>query len=356
MPIRGLRLADPDATYWLLVLPLMWFAWIVHRWYRDKRRKASGIGPRLGRLAPLTGRRRDIAVLLLSTLAGAALIVAAARPQGIVSTPQYESLDLIVAIDRSASMLATDINPSRLARACLEVQNFLQEKPDTIDRVALIPFASTAVVTSHLTKDVEILLFFLDWMKQDRNPYYGTDFATALESALNVARTEAPHRRKVVVLLSDGEDRGERLEQVLEQVRRSTVRVYAIGIGGDEAVTIPAPPGYYAAARDENLSLPWGDPSAIARPAQRGSGAPMLLDDNGVQLVTRLDEGTLRRIARTTGGSYYRSASGVELATTLADVAARERRTGQTREAYQDLDAFALGAAAVMLSGLLMLL
>lgn len=356
MPFRDLRFVDPDAAYWLLVLPLLWCCWLLHRWYRDRRRQASGIGPRLARLAPLTARQRDVAVLLLATLGGAALVSAAARPQAIVSTPQYESFDLIVLLDRSASMLATDIKPSRLSRACLEIQNFLQEKPETIDRVALIAFANTAVVTSHLTKDLEILLFFLDWVKQDRNPYYGTDFATALESALNVARTEAPHRRKVVVLVSDGEDHGERLERALDEVHRSTIPIYVIGVGSDSAVTIPAPPGYSPTLRDDNLSLPWGSQSAVTIPAPPGSDYSTLRDDNGAELTTRLNEGTLRRIATTTGGSYYRSTSGLELATTLADVAARERRTGQVREAYRDVDSFALAAAALILSGLLVLL
>lgn len=356
MTFRDLRFVDPDAAYWLLVLPLLWCSWLLHRWYRDRQRRASGISPRLGRLAPLTTRRRDLAVLLLATLGGAALVSAAARPQAIVDTPQYESSDLIVLVDRSASMLATDIRPSRLGRACLEIQNFLREKPETVDRVALIAFADTAVVTSHLTNDLEILFFFLDWMQQDRTPHYGTDFATALESALTVARTEAPHRRTSVVLVSDGEDHGPRLDRTLDEVRRSAIPMYVIGVGGDDAVTIPAPPGYSAMRRDEDRSLPWGDPSAVTMPGPRGGRDPVLVDDYGAALTTRLDEGTLRRIATATGGSYDRSTSGLELAATLADVAARERRTGQVREEYRDVDVYALAAAALILSGLLVLL
>jgi len=352
-----LRFVDPDAAYWLLALPLIWCCWLLHRWYRNRQREASGIGPRLARLAPLTSRTRDVAVLLVATIGGAALVAAAARPQAIVGTPEYESFDLVVVVDRSASMLAPDVKPSRLSRACLEVQNFLQEKPETVGRVALVAFADTAVVTSHLTNDLEILLFFLDWMKQDRNPHYGTNLATALESALNVARMGAPHRRKVIALVSDGEDHGERLDRVLDDVRRSTIPVYAIGVGGDSAVTIPAPPGYYAMQREEDRSLPWGSPATVAPPEQpHGGGARPLLDDNGAELTTRLNERTLRRIAVTTGGSYYHSTSGLELATTLVDVATRERRPGPVREAYRDVNWLALAAAALMLAGLVALL
>ncbi len=329
MPLRSLRFVEPDAAYWLLLLPLLWFCWLLHRWYRDRRRRASGIGPRLAHLAPLTGFKRDMAVLTLVTLGGAALVSAAARPQAIVRTPQYDSIDLILLLDRSASMLATDIKPSRFSRACLEIRNFLTDKPETIDRVGLIAFAGTAIVTSHLTRDLDILFFFLDWMKDDRNPFYGTDLATALESALSVARTESPDRRKVVVLVSDGEDHGERLERAIDEFHDSGIPIYAIGVGDDEAVTMPAP---------------------------RGSDYPTLRDDNGDEMTTKFSETTLRRIATMTNGRYFRSTTGLELATTLAEVAAREKRTTQFREEYRDIGSFALAAAALVLSGLLVLL
>ncbi len=329
MPLAGLRFLAPDAAYWLLVLPLFWACWLLHRWYRGRRRRASGIGLHHGRLAPLTNAKRDIAVLVLVTVGSAALVFVAARPQAIAKIPQYESFDLIVILDRSASMLATDIKPSRLSRACLEIQNFLRDKPETVDHVALIAFADTAIVTSHLTRDLDILFFFLDWMKQDRDPYYGTDFATAMESALQVARTETPQRRKVVVLVSDGEDHGERLERAIDDFHKSRIPIYAVGVGGESTATIPAPPG---------------------------SGYPMLMDELGAALTTTFHEGTLRRIATMTNGSYFRSTSGLELAATLDDVASRERRPTNFREQYRDVDGFALSAAALMLSGLLVLL
>jgi Ca-activated chloride channel family protein len=329
MPFRSLRFLEPDAAYWLLLLPLLWCCWLLHRWYRDGRRRASGIGPRLADLALLTGVKRDLAVLALATLGGAALVSAAARPQAIVWTPQYESMDLILVLDRSASMLATDVKPSRFSRASLEIQNFLQNKPDTIDRVGLITFAGSAIVSSHLTRDLDILFFFLDWMKDDPRPFYGTDVATALESALNVARTQSPERRKVVVLLSDGEDHGERLDRTIDEFHDSGIAVYSIGVGGEDAVTMPAPLGSYY---------------------------PTLRDDDSNEMTTTFNETTLRRIATMTNGRYFRSTTGLELATTLAEVAAREKRATQFREEYRDIDGYALAAAALLLSGLLVLL
>src|SRR5690606_4355974 len=114
---REFRFVDPEAAYLLLVLPLLWCCWLLHRRYRDRQRQRSGIGPRLATLSPVTGRRRDIAALVLLSFGACALVIAAARPQVLVRSPEFESFDLILLLDRSASMLATDVKPSRISRA-----------------------------------------------------------------------------------------------------------------------------------------------------------------------------------------------------------------------------------------------
>jgi Ca-activated chloride channel family protein len=320
---------EPTAVYWLATIPIVWCCWFVHRWYRDRRRCQSGIGPILARLAPVTGPRRDLATLLLATLAATVLVAAAARPEAIRNVPQYESVDLIVVLDRSASMLATDIQPSRLSRACLEIENLLRDKPPILDRVALIAFADTAVVTSHLTRDSEILFFFLDWIQKDQHTFYGTNLATALESALTIARTEMPQRRKAIVLISDGDDQGGLLASAIDQVHDARIPVYTIGVGGDRPVTIPA---------------------------RVGSEDRALRDDSGAALVTKFSGATLQRIASATSGEFYRSSTGEELATALAKVAAREQPSGRFREEYTNVEWLPLSVAVCVLSAILVIL
>src|SRR6185436_20278949 len=115
----------------------------------------------MGTLAPLSGGRRDMALIVLTTVAAASLVFAAARPQVPMRTPEYESVDLILLLDRSASMQAEDIRPSRFRRASLEIRNFLQHRPDIIGRVGLIGFANAAVTLSHETSDQGVILFYL---------------------------------------------------------------------------------------------------------------------------------------------------------------------------------------------------
>lgn len=323
--LRDLRFVEPGALYALGVVPLLWLCWTAQRWLRTRERRRSGLP--IGGTG--WGRLRELAVLACVIIAAAALAVAAARPQAIVRVPEYETFDLIVLIDRSASMLAADIQPSRLSRACLEVQNFLRRKPENIDRVALVAFAGTPIVTSHLTRDQEILAFFLEWMKDDHTPFYGTDLAATLERAVKVAAVEAPARKSVVVLLSDGEDHGDAVSPAIDELRRANIPVYAVGVGGDDPVPIPAP---------------------------RGSDTPTVLDDDGRPLLARFSERTLQRVAAATDGAYFRSTSGAELSTALTRIAERERTPVAYREEYRDVAAVPLAVAAAFLSALLVLL
>ncbi len=99
-----MRFLQPDAAAWLLAIPAVWGAWLLHRWFRDQARRVSGFGPRLTRLTPTAGPRHDLAVVALATVAAAALVCATARPQVRVRTPEPERLDLILLLDRSVSM------------------------------------------------------------------------------------------------------------------------------------------------------------------------------------------------------------------------------------------------------------
>jgi Ca-activated chloride channel homolog len=325
-----MRFVRPDAAIWLSAIPVIVAAALLHRWLRERARRRSGLGLRLGALEPLTGLRRDVAFLVLASVAAASLVFAAARPQLPMRTPEYESLDLILLLDRSASMQAEDIRPSRFRRACLEIRNFLKHRPDIIERVGLIGFAGSSLTLSHETRDQGIILFYLDWIEEDTQPLYGTNFTGALESALDLVRKDMPERRKFVVIVSDGEDHNGGLEETVAKFVTTRVPIYTIGIGSNAEVPIPT---------------------------QEGGVRKALLDEAGTPLTTRFNEGTLRSIAGATGGRYFRSTTGEELGTALADIASRERRVVRWRnDEYQELYPWGVASAATAVSWALVLL
>jgi hypothetical protein len=328
--VGQLRFVQSDAAIWLFAIPLVWVAIVLHRVLRERARRLSGLGPRLGTLAPLTNRRHDITVLVLATVAAASCVFAAARPQIPMRTPEYEDVDLILLLDRSVSMQAEDIRPSRFRRASLEIRNFLKNRPDIIGRVGLIGFAGASLTLSHATRDQGIILFYLDWIEEDSAPLYGTNMAGALQGALDLIRKDGPERRKIIVIISDGEDHSGGLDAAVERFVTGRIPVYTIGIGSNAEVPIPS---------------------------HEGGPGKMVLDDSGAPLTTRFNESTLRAIADATGGGYYRSTTGEELGTALSEIASRERRIVRWRnDEYHELYPWGLWSAVGALSWMLVIL
>src|SRR5262245_22375030 len=157
-----MRFVHPGAILWFLALPAAWALCLLHQWFRERIRRRSGFGLGLERLSHIAGRKHDVTVVVLVTIAVTALVVAAMRPQLVLRMPEYESRDLLLLLDRSASMLAEDVRPSRARRASLEIRNFIKTKPETIGRIGLIGFAGSSLTLSQQTRDTDVVLFYLD--------------------------------------------------------------------------------------------------------------------------------------------------------------------------------------------------
>jgi Ca-activated chloride channel family protein len=329
-----MRFLTPHLALWLLALPLAFGAWYLHVHQKRRFRERAAIGAHLQSLSRVTTRARDRIALVAALLAIAFVTLALMRPQIVLEqrTPEHERTDLIIVLDRSVSMRARDIRPSRFARAIQEIRTLVARKPDGIDRVGLVGFAGTALVVSHFTRDLNSLMFYLDWIEEDTETRFGTDLGAALASARDLARKDRRPSRKFMLVVSDGDDQGQQLEGELAALRAEKTRVYTIGIGSQGEVPIPLP-------------------------AERGVPA-FLKDENGSLVKTRFVETTLRRIADETGGRYVRSVSGGELAEAMAHVVERERKViGWTvATTYRDIYRECLAAGAVALFILLLTL
>jgi Ca-activated chloride channel homolog len=323
-----MRFVHPEAAFWLLALPVMWILCLCYRWQRERARRLSGIGSGSVRVSRIAGLKHDILVAGLATLASVALIGVAMRPQAVIPTPQYESRDLLLLLDRSASMLAEDVPPSRARRASQEIRNFLLTKPDAIARVGLIGFAGSSLTLSQQTSDTDVLLFYLNWVDEDPRPMFGTNLRAALENALEMIGNDGRQRPTFVVVLSDGDDQGDRLQETVAKFTARRLPIYTIGIGSSGAVSIP--------------SIETGG---------------VLLDDKGQPITTEFDEATLRAIADRTGGRYFRSTSGAELQAALEAIARGERRiVGWTRSQHRDVYPWILAGGAIALAALVAVL
>lgn len=272
-------LALPEWAPALLLAPLAALA----LWAADRsraRRLARIAGPRAGVLAdgpgPRAGRLRRW--LLPAGLLGA--ILAALQPRlGEGGAVAWRGADVVVCLDVSRSMLARDASPDRLEAARRGILA-LAERAEG-DRFALVVFAGEAVLASPLTPDGEAFAVLAAGAGPSDVRRGGTDLGAALETALR-AFEGSPDGAGAVLLLSDGEDHGQRGLRAAEALAARSIPVHAVGYG--------SPLG-------SKVTLP-GD-----------GGETYLRDASGREVVTALDPAGLRRIAEATGGTYRDAAS-----------------------------------------------
>jgi len=186
-----------------------------------------------------------------------------------------EGIDLVVAIDTSKSMLATDVAPNRLERAKLAVQDLLAEMAG--DRVGLVAFAGSAFVQCPLTLDRNAFRESLQAIEVGLIPRGGTNLTGALESGLSAFEGHQG-RHQALVLITDGEDHEGNLDDVIKAATERGVKIYTVGIGTAEGELIPA------------------------------EGGGFLKDRKGQVVKSRLGEETLKKIALDTGGVYLHAA------------------------------------------------
>lgn len=230
-----------------------------------------------------TGTRRVRGLLLLVALVLA--IVAAARPSWGVREQlvRERGIDIIVALDVSASMLAADTpggRTSRLDVAKGRLRDLLARFPG--HRVGVVPFAGDAFLQCPLTTDYNIAFRVLEGIDPQTVGAPGTNIGRAIEAALEGFRGGSVGSR-VLILVTDGEDHEGRAREAAELAAKAGVRIYAIGIGSLEGAPI----------RDESGRL--------------------REDAQGAKILTRLDAETLRAVADATDGLAFVSPEGALL-------------------------------------------
>ena len=325
-----MRYLRPEFASWWQLLPIVAAFCTIHLLYVRRQRRRAALPVRFRPLSRRSTWVREAAIVALSLTAGVAIVFALVRPQAPLTTtlPQFEREDLVIMLDRSASMRAHDIRPSRFARATDEIRNFLRNKPDNIDRVGLVGFAGTSVILSYLTRDLDTVAFYLDWIESDPQTLLGTDIGAALKNALDVVRKDDRKTRKIFVLLSDGEDYGGEVSRQLAVYRQEGHHINSIGIGSDDEVPIPE-------------ILPDGKETPLR-------------DEAGRIVRTKFSEGTLRDLATASGGRYVRSRTGADLTKALHDIEQGERRVvgWRTTTEYRDLYPWSLAAAVLAIAAL----
>jgi len=265
---------------WLtaLVVPLLclFLGWA---WRRRRERVARFIHANLVEQLTLglsTARRKAKLGLLVGVVL--LLFVAMARPKSGYELQKTEtrSLDILVAVDTSRSMLATDQSPNRLERAKLAVFDLMRLAKR--DRLGLIAFSGTAFLQCPLTVDRNAFVQSVNSLSTDIIPQGGTAIGEAVNEALRTLEKEEDNH-KVLVLMTDGEDHEAGVTDAAQKANEIGMKIFTIGLG--------SPKG-------ELIQLP--DPKT--------GQLEFLKDESGNVVKSRLNEPLLRDLATGTGAFY----------------------------------------------------
>jgi Ca-activated chloride channel family protein len=307
-----MRFEWPLALLGLLLVPIALYGYVLLERRRERQADAFAnpallpnlIGRRPGRL-----RHLPPALVLVAL---AALVVGLARPHATLSVKREEAT-VVLAIDTSRSMVATDVPPSRLAVAQQAVRRFLDSLPPAY-RVGMISFAQAATTVLPATTNRELAKRALANLRPGDGTALGEGIARSVQVAQRV-RTADGHRPPAAILvLSDGAQTQGVLQplQAAQRARRLRIPVYTVAFGTN-------------------------------------AGVVEVVDDEGfkTRVTVPPDPPTLRRVAQETGGRFYAAPTAAQLNAVYQELGSR---VGKVKEDREITAAFAAGGAALLLA------
>jgi len=229
-----------------------------------------------------------------------------------------EGVDIMIAVDVSASMMAEDIKPSRLLKAKHSINTFIDKLKG--DRIGIEAFAGEAYVQCPLTLDYSAAKMFTDILDTSLIPIQGTAMAEAIKKAVDSFVGESKTQR-VLVIISDGEDHESKIEEAIKSAKEKDVTIYTVGMGSPTGAPVPGPNGY-------------------------------IKDRSGSVVLTRLNESLLTEVALQTGGGYYRASPGEDELNKIYDKIFKMEKTEMSSKQftdYEDRFQYFAGAALFLL-------
>ena len=240
---------------------------------------AARLQGRLAGTMSIAKRRVGFALTMLAFLMA---ILALARPQWGFSWEEKHDVgrDVLIAVDTSRSMLAADLQPSRLKRAKLAAEDLLTHLKG--DRVGVIAFAGSSFLQAPLTADFAATKDTIAELDCDIIPHGGTNLTEAITAANDAfGKGESEHR--ALIIFTDGEELEEDAVKAARE-HKDKFRIFTVGLGSADGALIPIP-------------------------NERG-GTQFVKDEKGEYVKSKLDEKRLREVAEASGGFYVHLQNG----------------------------------------------
>ncbi|MEM7697959.1 MAG: VWA domain-containing protein [Verrucomicrobiota bacterium] len=301
---------NPAWLWGILVVPMLVLLRSWGHWEMMRRRPAL-VAPRL---APrlIRGGSQTIRwmVTLFLAIGFSGLFVSLARPVlGFEEIEtESEARNLILAIDTSRSMLATDLQPNRISRAKLAAQDIVRSLPD--DRIGILAFAGSSFLQAPLTIDHEAVIEALAQLDTEIIPRGGTNLTAAVELAID-SFEEAEIGNGALVIFSDGEalEGQDQVERIRKNAQDTGLTIITVGVGTASGSIIPL------------LD-------------QRGAPIPgkFVENENGEVVRSRLEDSALQALA-SEASAYIHLGGRVSLTQVVSEIQSRLETTREEAEA-----------------------
>ena len=279
--LEGIEFTHKELLWLLLVIPVLLL------WYILKHKKQTAVLEISTTDGLLKGNQfwtiLKHSLFVLRALALTLIIVAIARPQTVdlsTKTKTTRGIDIVMAIDVSASMLAKDLKPNRLEALKKVASKFINRRPN--DRIGLVEYAGESYTRTPVTSDKGIILKSLRDIKYNTIITGGTAIGMGLATAVNRLK-ESKAKSRIIILLTDGVNNSGFIDPqtASELAVEYGIKTYTIGLGSN------------------GMAL-----------------SPVAINNGKFQysrIQVEIDEKLLKEIASETGGKYFRATNNKKL-------------------------------------------
>jgi Ca-activated chloride channel family protein len=273
------RFANPEYLYLLLMLPVIILLWILNQFRKKRALRKLGDPDLVLKLIPDISGARPLIKMIILSFAFIFMIIVLARPQfgSKMEEVKRQGVEVIIALDVSNSMMAEDIQPTRLERAKQAISRLVESLQN--DKLGLIVFAGDAYTQIPVTTDYISAKMFLSTISPDIVPKQGTAIGSAIDLAMN-SFSQGKDKSRALIIITDGENHEDDPVAKAKEAAEKGIVIYTIGIGSAEGVPISFTTG---GRRD------------------------FLKDPEGNTVITKLDENILKEIAIAASGKYVRA-------------------------------------------------
>lgn len=280
--IAGTRFQHPQLLWFLCGLPLISLLFIYTVVRKNRALLRFSDGSLLGFMVPDISTTRLTVKYVLLRLAMGSLIIALVNPQvgSKLSKAKSTGAEIMVDLDVSNSMLAQDIQPSRLERAKRAIQLMIDQLAG--HKIGLTIFAGEAYVDLPLTTDYDAAKLFLNSISTESVPTQGTLIGPSIRlAASSFDKNEATS--KVIILITDGEDHDQDALKAAQDAAAQGIKIYTVGMGSPQGSPIPVYNGSNVIGYKK--------------------------DKDGKTVISKLNESLLRQISDAGNGTFTRAST-----------------------------------------------